>query len=73
MPATHGITGRSGEARGAQMGTGHARPASTAGPVGDLPSMATTAAQRVAELNIIDDMVDEWGQQSFLASDLPSN
>ena len=74
MPAGHGCaTGRSDETRGAQTGTGHACPASTGGPMGDLPSVATTGAQRVADpVNIIDDMVDEWGRQSFPASDPPS-
>ena len=54
---------------------GHESPASTAGPMGDLASpRAMTAAQRGAEpVNIIDDIVDEWGRQSFPASDPPSN
>jgi hypothetical protein len=49
--------------------------ASTAGQMGGLvPTRSTTAAQRDAEpLNMIDDIVDEWGRQSFPASDPPSN
>ncbi len=75
MPAGHGYgTGKSEETRGGQMGTGHDRSASTGGPMGDLPSMATTAAQRIVEpVSTIDDLVDEWGRQSFPASDPPSN
>ena len=42
--------------------------------MGDLPSLVTTAAQQVAEpVNIINDMVAEWGRQSFPASESPSN
>jgi hypothetical protein len=42
--------------------------------MGDLLSMATKAAQRIAEpVSVIDDMVDEWGRQSFPTSDPPSN
>ena len=73
MPAGHRTTGSSDETRGAQMATGHARAASTGDQMGDLPSMATTTAQEVAEPSIIHDMVDEWGRQSFPASDPPSN
>jgi hypothetical protein len=41
---------------------------------GLVPTRSTTAAQRDAEpLNMIDDIVDEWGRQSFPASDPPSN
>jgi hypothetical protein len=67
--------GWSDETTEVEMAVGHGSLASTAGQMGDLvPSMAVTADERVAEpVNIIDDIVDEWGRQSFPASDPPSN
>jgi hypothetical protein len=37
------------------------------------PSRAMTAQRGAEPVNIIDDIVDEWGRQSFPASDPPSN
>jgi hypothetical protein len=70
-----GHAGGGDETREVQMGVGHGSLASTAGQMGGLvPTRSATAAQRDAEpLNIIDDIVDEWGRQSFPASDPPSN
>jgi hypothetical protein len=54
-----------------EMAIGHDSLASTAGQRGDLfPSRPVNADQPVG---IIDDIVDEWGRQSFPASDPPSN
>ena len=53
---------------------GHGSFATTAGQMGDLVPQAPTATQGGAEpVKIIDDIVDEWGMQSFPASDPPSN
>jgi hypothetical protein len=59
----------------AQMGVGHGSLENIAGPMGDLVrSRPVAAAQRGAEpVDMIDDIVDEWGRQSFPASDPPSN
>jgi hypothetical protein len=58
-----------------EMAIGHDSLASTAGQRGDLvPSRPVNSDQRAAEpVGIIDDIVDEWGRQSFPASDPPSN
>ena len=58
-----------------EMTIGHGSLASTAGQRGDrVPSRPVAADQRAAEpVDIIDDIVDEWGRQSFPASDPPSN
>jgi hypothetical protein len=73
MDADH--AGASDETGEAQMVVGRDPLASTADQIDDLIlSRAETAAQRRAEpVNIIDDIVDEWGRQSFPASDPPSN
>lgn len=62
------------EAGELEMEIGRGSLASTAGRVGDLiPSRSVTAAQRGTEpVNVIDDVVDEWGRQSFRQA-IPSN
>jgi hypothetical protein len=63
------------ETRKVELGVAHGSRMRTTGQMGDLvQSRPDTADQRLAEpVNIIDDIVDEWGMQSFPASDPPSN
>jgi hypothetical protein len=67
--------GGSDETGEVQTGIDHGSLTSTAGQMGGLvPSRLVTGDPRVAEpVNIIYDIVDEWGMQSFPASDPPSN
>jgi hypothetical protein len=56
---------------GQRMVIGPAVP-STAGTIDDLVPSTAPNDQKAADLNI-DELVDEWGRQSFPASDPPSN
>ena len=71
-----GDVGDSDETRDEQAVLAHGSLASVTGHMGDdpvLPSAVTAAHRGIEPVNIIDDIVDEWGRQSFPASDPPSN